>query len=61
MIKSRLVPLFSIVSLIALIFAVVSIDTADARPTSDDLNNMVEALRILEQVDKTYSQLARPR
>lgn len=59
--KSHLVPLFSILSLIALLFAVVAIDTAEARPTSDDLTNMIEALRVLEQVDKTYSQLARPR
>lgn len=58
--KSQLVPLFSIVALIALLFAV-TIDKAEARPTSDDLSNMVEALRVLEQMDKVYSQLARPR
>lgn len=59
--KSQLVPLFSILSLIALLFAVVAVDNTDARPSSDDLSNMIEALRMLEQVDKQYSQLARPR
>ena len=35
---------------------------AAARPSPDsDLSNMVEALRVLEQYDKMYSQLARPR
>jgi hypothetical protein len=35
---------------------------ADGRPSSEsDLSNMVEALRVLEQYDKMYSQLARPR
>lgn len=34
----------------------------EARPSSEsDLSNMVEALRVLEQYDKMYSQLARPR
>ena len=34
----------------------------DARPNPDsDLSSMVEALRVLEQYDKMYSQLARPR
>jgi len=33
----------------------------ESRPASDDLSNMVEALRVLEQYDKMYSQLARPR
>lgn len=35
---------------------------AAARPGAEsDLSNMVEALRVLEQYDKMYSQLARPR
>ena len=59
--RSHLVPIFSIIALIALLFATVAIEKTEARPTSDDLSNMVEALRVLEQVDKVYSQLARPR
>lgn len=32
-----------------------------ARPNIDEVANMAEAIRYLEQLDKYYSQVARPR
>lgn len=34
---------------------------AEARPGQSEVENMAEALRYLEEIDKYYSQMARPR
>lgn len=52
-----------VLAVIAIAFLLTSgVPGAVARPGAEsDLSNMVEALRVLEQYDKMYSQLARPR
>ena len=53
---SILCALFVALSLIAVLTPQVA-----ARPNMDEMANMAEALRYLEQLDKYYSKVARPR
>lgn len=40
---------------------VLIVPEASGRPNMDEVANMAEAIRYLEQLDKYYSQVARPR
>lgn len=47
--------------LAAIAIAALLAPSVSARPSSSEVENMAEALRYLEQIDKYYSQMARPR
>lgn len=47
--------------LAAIAIAALLAPCVSARPSSSEVENMAEALRYLEQIDKYYSQMARPR
>lgn len=46
--------------LVVLIVVIISHE-ASSRPNPEEITNMANALRYLEELDKIYSQMARPR
>lgn len=61
MINSRQVHICFFAVVLAMSLIVIMSPTVSCRPNSNEVENMAEALRYLEQIDKYYSQMARPR
>ena len=47
--------------LLVVLIVVILSHEASSRPNAEEITNMANALRYLEELDKIYSQMARPR